>query len=84
MKKRAASSDEAKRIARATLRKINLRKMTGNLTLVGDPTLVAGVVIALEGFGSFDGAFIIERATHSVGTSGYTTSVSVRRVNTKY
>lgn len=84
VKKRASSIAEAKRIARATLRKLNLRKLTGNLTLVGDPTLVAGVVIALEGFGSFDGRFIVERATHSVGTSGYTTSVSVRRVNTKY
>lgn len=84
VKKRAASIDEAKRIARATLRKLNLRKLTGNVTLVGDPTLVAGVVVALEGFGSFDGNFIVERAEHSVGTSGYTTSLTVRRVNTNY
>lgn len=84
VKKRATSIDEAKRIAKATLRKLNLRKMTGSLSLVGDPSLVAGVVINLKGFGSFDGNFIIESASHTVGTSGYTTAISVRRVNDNY
>ena len=72
------------RIAKATLRKLNLRKMTGSLSLVGDTFLVAGVVIKLKGFGSFDGGFIIESASHSVSTSGYVTSLSVRRVNNNY
>ena len=84
VKKRATSISEAKRIAKATLRKLNLRKMTGSLSLVGDTSLVAGVVINLKGFGSFDGAFIIESASHSVSTSGYVTSLSVRRVNNNY
>lgn len=84
VKKRATSLSEAKRIAKATLRKLNLRKMTGSLSLVGDTSLVAGVVINLKGFGSFDGAFIIESASHSVSTSGYVTSLSVRRVNNNY
>ena len=84
VKKRATSISEAQRIAKATLRKLNLRKMTGSLSLVGDTSLVAGVVINLKGFGSFDGAFIIESASHSVSTSGYVTSLSVRRVNNNY
>lgn len=84
VKKRATSLSEAKRIAKATLRKLNLRKMTGSLSLVGDTSLVAGVVIKLKGFGSFDGGFIIESASHSVSTSGYVTSLSVRRVNNNY
>ena len=84
VKKRATSLSEAKRIAKATLRKLNLRKMTGSLSLVGDTSLVAGVVINLKGFGAFDGAFIIESASHSVSTSGYVTSLSVRRVNNNY
>lgn len=84
IKKRATSINEAKRIAKATLRKLNLRKMTGSLSLVGDPSLVAGVVIKLKGFGSFDGNFIAESASHSVSTSGYVTSLSVRRVNNNY
>lgn len=84
VKKRAASLDEAKRIAKATLRKLNLRSVTGSLSLVGDTSLVAGVVVELKGFGSFDGRFYIESASHSVSTSGYMTSISVRRVNSNY
>lgn len=84
VKKRAASLDEAKRIAKATLRKLNLRSITGSLSLVGDTSLVAGVVVELKGFGSFDGRFYIESASHSVSTSGYVTSISVRRVNSNY
>ena len=84
VKKRAASLDEAKRIAKTTLRKLNLRSVTGSLSLVGDTSLVAGVVVELKGFGSFDGRFYIESASHSVSTSGYVTSISVRRVNSNY
>lgn len=84
VKKRAASLDEAKRIAKATLRKLNLRSVTGGLSLVGDTSLVAGVVVELKGFGSFDGRFYIESASHSVSTSGYVTSIFVRRVNSNY
>lgn len=84
VKKRATSISEAQRIAKATLRKLNLRKMTGSLSLVGDTSLVAGVVVELKGFGSFDGRFYIESASHSVSTSGYVTSISVRRVNSNY
>lgn len=84
VKRRANSIDEAKRIAKATLRKLNLRKVTGNLSVVGDTFLIASRVIALKGFGAFDGNFIIERASHSVSSSGYTTSITVRRVNSNY
>ena len=84
IKKRAKSLEEAKRLARATLRKLNRRHITGNLTVIGDVSLVAGVVIQCKGFGSMDGNFAIKRATHSVSTSGYTTAVELRRVNANY
>lgn len=84
LKKRAKSLSEAKRLAKAKLRQLNLRRVTGSLTLVGDVTLVAGVVVTCQGFGSFDGRFIVETAQHAVGSSGYTTSLSLRRVNNNY
>lgn len=84
LKKRATSIDEAKRLAKAKLRELNARRITGSMTVVGDVSLLAGVVIACSGFGSFDGNFIISQATHSVTTAGYTTSISLRRVNTNY
>lgn len=84
IKKRAKSLEEAKRLCRAKLRQLNLRSVTGSITLIGDNELVAGVVVRCKGFGSFDGNFIVEQATHSVGTGGYTTALSLRRVNSNY
>lgn len=84
MKKRAKSLGEAKRLAKAKLRQLNMRRVTGSMTVLGDVRLVAGVVIACEGFGSFDGNFFIEQATHSVTTGGYTTTLRLRRVNNNY
>ena len=84
LKKRATSVAEAERLAKAQLRKLNARRVTGSLTVVGDVDLLAGCVVNCKGFGSFDGNFIIEQATHSVSTGGYTTSLNLRRVNSNY
>ena len=84
LKRRAKSIEEAKRLAKAKLRQLNARKVAGSLSIVGDPTIVAGVVITVKGFGSFDGRFIVEAASHSVTGSGYTTSLDLRRVNSNY
>lgn len=83
-KRRVKSLDEAKRKARAKLRELNKRAIVGSMSLIGDISLVAGVVVMCKGFGSFDGNFIIEEATHTVDGGGYTTEISLRRVNKKY
>ena len=84
MKKRAKSLDEAKRLAKAKLRKLNARQVTGSISVIGDISLLAGVVVECKGFGSFDGNFIVETASHSINSSGYVTSITLRRVNSKY
>lgn len=84
LKARASSIEDAKRLARAKLRELNRRSVTGSLSLIGDVSLVAGLVIAVKGFGSFDGNFIIERAGHRVDGSGYITELDLRRVNSNY
>ena len=84
LKKRVKSQAEAERLAKAKLRELNAKVMTGQVTLIGDPSIAAGVVIAVKGFGSFDGNFIVEEARHSVSSSGYTTELRLRRVNTEY
>ena len=81
VRKRVTSKAEAERLAKATLRKQNLRRVTGSLTMIGDPSLLAGCVIECRGFGSFDGNFIIESSNHNVSASGYTTTINIRRVN---
>lgn len=84
LKTRATSISEARRLAKAKLHELNRRSITGSLSVVGDVGLVAGEVIEIKGFGSFDGNFIIEAASHSVDTNGYTTSLTLRRTNSNY
>ena len=84
LKKRAKSIEEAERLAKAKLRLLNMRRVTGSMTVIGDLALTAGVVVTCKGFGAFDGNFYIEQATHSVSSSGYTTNIAVRRVNNEY
>lgn len=84
LKRRATSIEEAKQLAKAKLRCLNSKRVTGSLNIVGDPTVVAGCVVEIAGFGSFDGNFIVEEATHSGGSGGYTTALRLRKVNTEY
>lgn len=84
LKRRAKSINEAKRLARAKLRELNRRRVTGSLSMIGDTKLVAGAVVELKGFGTASGRFFIESASHSVDGSGYVVSLSIRRVNTNY
>ncbi|MBQ9273500.1 MAG: hypothetical protein IJ228_01685 [Succinivibrio sp.] len=84
LKKRCTNLGEAERLARAKLRELNLRQLTGSLSVIGDPALQAGTVVELKSFGSFDGNFIVESASHSMSGSGYVTSIEVRRVNVNY
>lgn len=84
MKKRCSSYAEAERLAKAKLRELNLRQISGSLSLIGDPELIAGQVIRLTGFGAMDGNFIIERSTHIMSEQGYRTSLEIRKANTVY
>nr|DAH50780.1 MAG TPA: 43 kDa tail protein [Caudoviricetes sp.] len=84
IKKRAKSIDEAKRLAKAKLRSLNARSVTGSMTIIGDVSMVAGIVVKCKGFGSFDGNFIVEQASHSVDSGGYRTTLTLRRVNNNY
>lgn len=83
-KTRAKNLDEAKKLAKAKLRTLNRRTITGSLSLIGDISLRAGVVLTLFNFGSFDGKYFITRAEHSVSGSGYVTNIDVTRVNSNY
>lgn len=83
-KARVVSLSEAKRVAQKKLRNLNARKITGSMSLVGNILLSSGSVIGCKGFGSFDGNFIIEKASHKLDSGGYTTSVELRRVNSDY
>ena len=84
IRKKCSSRADAERLAKAKLRELNARSVTGSITLVGDTLFVAGAVVGISGFGAWDGNFIIEAARHSIGSGGYVTSLELRRVNARY
>ncbi|HEX7527204.1 MAG TPA: hypothetical protein VF327_12900, partial [Gaiellaceae bacterium] len=59
--------------------KLNQR-LTGAGSCVGDPRIVAGSVIQLEGLGvEFGGLYRVTSATHTLDANGYRTSFEVRK-----
>jgi hypothetical protein len=69
---------EAERLAKKKLREANKEEVTGHFTTVGNTNLAAGQVLALKGFGHFDGNYLVTKVTHEISES-YTTSVEIRK-----
>lgn len=69
---------EAERLAKKKLREKNCEEFTGSFSFLGNPELLAAVNVQLEGYGAFDGKYIITKATHDI-SNGYTTNIDVRR-----
>ena len=78
MNQKADSIDDAKKIAEKKLRESNKREITGSITLVGDMRFLGGNNVTISGWGKFDGKYVIEKATHAIGSSGYTTTLELR------
>jgi len=72
--------NEARNLAMRRLRQKNREEYSAEFTLVGDTSLAAGVTVELEGWGVFDGKYILATATHRVTNSGYTVIIRLRRV----
>lgn len=61
------------------LPKLN-RRQTAQATAIGDPALVAGRVLQVEGVGeTYGGRYRIAGATHTLDGSGYRTSLDLRK-----
>ena len=76
---KVSSSGEAAALAEKHLRLHNKFNRSASFTLPGNTALVAGVTVALEGFGGWDGKYMVKQATHTVG-GGYTTKIDLRKV----
>lgn len=74
------SAGEAQTLAKKHLRLHNKLAKTATFTLPGDVGLVAGVTVELKGWGGWDGKYIVTKATHTVGSGGYSTQIQIRKV----
>lgn len=76
---RVSSVGEAEALAKMQLRLHNKFNRTASFSLPGNTALVAGVTVALEGFGGWNGKYMVKQAVHTV-SSGYTTKLELRKV----
>ena len=74
---RVESQAEAERVAEQRLTTANRKEITGSVTLKGDVNLAAGLTVSLSGFGMFSGKHFINKCTHKVDSSGYTTTLEL-------
>lgn len=73
--KHAESSEDAKSIAEAELKKANGKEITATISLMGNPEIFTGCQLEISDVGVFAGTYIVEKVTHSISNSaGYTTS----------
>ena len=77
---KVSSIAEAKTLAEKCLRLYNKYFRMADFTFPGNPDIVAGITVTLEGWGAWDGKYIIKQAKHTVGNSGYTTQATLRKV----
>lgn len=78
---RSGSKAAAQAKAQAALDKANLQQTDGNLTLPGNPKLVAGTTFELADCGKLGGKYLVESARHRIDRGGgYTTELEVKRV----
>lgn len=78
-----SSQEEGDQRTKATLNDKALKTVTGTAETIGVPDLRAGQLVQLLGVGPrFAGQYKITQATHTIGASGYSTSLSVTRNTT--
>ena len=74
-----SSQAEADRLAKKKLREKNCEEFTGSFASDGNMELCAGETIEMIGFGNFSGKYVITQAKHDINSSGFTSSVEIRK-----
>jgi len=73
------SQSEADALARSTFKKLSVGAVRGSAESIGMPEIRAGDTILLKGLGKkFSQEYFVESTTHSISSSGYTTTFNVR------
>lgn len=70
----------ARGAARAKLQDFRYAGVSFNITIEGDPFIIAEMYVELTGFDSEDnGRWLIQRASHSLSSSSFTTSLTLQK-----
>ncbi len=78
---RIENDGQARAMARSKLQKANMEKQTGDIEMVGNPLILAGQIIALDGgFGRWAGHYVVRQSRHQMTRSAYTTNCEIASV----
>ncbi|SDQ70451.1 contractile injection system protein, VgrG/Pvc8 family [Pseudovibrio sp. Tun.PSC04-5.I4] len=78
---RVEDEAEAKTVAKSRLAKANEDGLVATLTLVGDPLLIAGQVVALGAtFGKYSASYLVHKAQHKIARGTYTTQLELKAI----
>jgi len=69
---------EAQALAEKELKLHNKYERNASFTFPGNPYIAAGETVALNGWGPWDGKYVIKQAKHTLDESGYVTEISLR------
>lgn len=75
--KKVSSVAEADRLAEKKLREKNRNQNTASISIRWRPDVAAGNMVAVVGFGEFDGAYFIDQAKHSIRQSGSGSTIAL-------
>lgn len=78
---KVSNADEAKELAEKLLKLNNKLEREATITVPGNPIYAAGMTVRLHNFGYWSGKYLISKAKHDVSTSGYTTTITLRKVD---
>lgn len=78
---KAENKQQAEQKAKAAIQKSMTKEFTGRVTVSGNPLLVAGNNVNINGLGVVSGKYHIEKSSHKVTRSGgYTTDIQLKKV----
>lgn len=78
--KRVKNKGEAQNLGEKSLQEENKKTRTAKFTLAGDIKLTSKQTIDVKGWGKFDGKYIINNTTYSIGTGGFTVGIDCSKV----
>jgi phage protein D len=73
-----ANAQEAQAYGEALLAAQQQTVVTANGSCVGNAELTVGSLLEVTGVGRFEGTYVVEEATHTLGSGGYQTTFQVR------
>ncbi len=80
--RRCENGQQAALKAAAELHRRNMLQATATLEIPGNVTMTGGAIVTLDGWGTYDGNYLIQSARHKLSRSaGFTTEIEARGLN---